>query len=395
LRKSFSFALATKRINRNTQKYQNESGADNLVLDNGILRGEGMKAGLRDLSLDFLRTLAVVGMMAAHTSRLIVPEIRSSWFVSVLHFEPVIPSAFLFLVGLSLALSRLSATSTSQWFLRQLKRALVLWVISFFFYAGEEGWRIPDIFIASGILCTIAISIAGISALLATPKPILGLCVFLLIGIAAFVGLDQYPKPWIMVRVGNSPMLPMGLFALCGALWGLSPGMEPTRCGQIWRWGAGVLCCAGVVLPWVYFGSDALFSKPLGRYDAARIFLDESGKVIRRIGYYNLRPLLAGVCLGIIGLILGLGRLAFARVSAVRPFYLGLGRHALVSYISHLAVLAVLVLTLGKKPLSIFGAGEGVFFGVVILGFVLARARDPGGWFYRPRIKPHKSNSGS
>src|SRR6186713_2129250 len=97
---------------------------------------------MRNIGLDALRTLAIVSMMAAHTSRMVEFDFRPVWCAWVLLLEPIIPSLFLLMVGISLtySLQRAREKSSSEksaatlWYFRQARRALVLWAIGILFY---------------------------------------------------------------------------------------------------------------------------------------------------------------------------------------------------------------------------------------------------------------------
>ncbi len=105
----------------------------------------------RNPGMDALRTLAILGMMAAHTSRLIVFESREAWSYWILLLEPLIPSLFLFLVGISLTYSIAKSENSRKWYARQARRALILWLIAALFSGLEYGIRLPDVLFASGI----------------------------------------------------------------------------------------------------------------------------------------------------------------------------------------------------------------------------------------------------
>ena len=59
----------------------------------------------RNIGLDATRTLAIIGMMASHTSRMIQFDARPAWCAWILLLEPIIPSLFLLMVGVSLTFS--------------------------------------------------------------------------------------------------------------------------------------------------------------------------------------------------------------------------------------------------------------------------------------------------
>lgn len=343
------------------------------------------RAGLggREAGLDAARALAVIGMMAAHTARLIPSDLRPGWARGVLLFEPIIPTLFLLMVGLSLARSLeaaiLRGATTGAWYARQARRAAILWAISSLFYVLELGARFPDFVTASGILANIAyaILIAGgllaLSALPALPglpparwSPALAPAAALAAGTAIFVYLDARGARVFAVNAGNAPFLPLWLFALAGAAWGASGRAPVARAARVAVATLGAALAAWLILR---HGAEALFTKPVGRSDAGRDLAAPllGGGEALHVAYYNLRPVLAVTCLGIqlaaltlLGAVLrkvpeGAARVAFA-----------LGRRALDAYILHLALLAVLVVSFGKQPLDGV-TGSAVLIGVIIV----------------------------
>jgi hypothetical protein len=359
-----------------------------------------MRSSPRDHGMDALRTLAVLGMMASHTSRLVVLEARPAWSYWVLLLEPIIPSLFLLLVGLSLArsfdASRARSLSGAEgrgqgpgaWYARQLKRAAILWGISVVFYTAELGFRLPDALTASGILANIAYAIILVGGLLVLPRRTFGLATTLVAGTGLFVWLDVTEQRVFAVNIGNSPFLPLWLFALGGAWWatafrsgsggvgfpveGRPYGIRTTHASSLRRWvGIGLGILAGVTGIWLIarYGVEPLFTKPFGRSDAGRtVAAPFYGGAPLYLGYYNLRPLLALCCLG-----LQLGALTVLRaaLTKIREGAAGslfaLGRHALGAYILHLALLAILVVTRGPRPLTAPWQGTAVWGALAVI----------------------------
>lgn len=402
----------------------------------------------RDLALDLLRTLAIIGMMAAHTARLIIPDARPEWARLVLLIEPLIPSLFLFLVGLSLVHSFEAARSRGEsaraWYGRQLRRAAGLWVVSAVFFALEMGIRLPDMLLAGGILANIAYAIVLTGALLAlpaaAPRPRSdGLRVTVLLaalagGGALFTALDLNGARVHPVNIGNSPFLPLWLFTFAGALWGTltfragppfsvrpcapraaiaaaatpdatattpqkpqpaAPGtasLRPVRrlTTLIAGLAAAALALTAVILI-LRYGLDILFTKPFGRSDASRLVpAPVYGGSTLVVGYYNLKPVLALTCLGLHLAALLILQALFRAISGIAAdrgdgptalpvpdapdapgaplkHVLSLGRHALLAYILHLALLATLVVVTGaRQPLQTGLQGTGVLTAVVV-----------------------------
>jgi hypothetical protein len=338
--------------------------------------------------MDALRTFAVLGMMAAHTSRLITQDARPTWSKWVLLLEPLIPSLFLLLVGLSLSLSReasrLRGQSSGTWYVRQLKRAAVLWVISAVFFSLELGVRLPDALTASGILANIAYAIVIVGGLLVLPGRGIFLALAWIVGICVFTWLDAAGHRMFPVNLGNAPFLPLWLFAMAGALWGSTFGSAPTgraAHGPPVRWlipTIGVL--AGLIAIWLIarYGIDALFTKPLGRSDAGRLTAAPiHGGEPLQVAYYNLRPILALACLSLqIAMLTLFGTILKSIKEGAATVVFALGRHALGAYILHLALLAVLVVLGGRQPLSAGWQGVFVWIAVATICLIWAIFRE-------------------
>jgi hypothetical protein len=336
----------------------------------------------RDNALDALRTLAVLGMMAAHTSRLVVVDMRPDWSRWVLLLEPVIPTLFLLLVGLSLARSRAGAQARGQtggtWYARQLKRAAILWGISAVFFTLELGFRLPDALTASGILANIAYAIVIVGGLLVARAETVrrvALAAVWIGGTALFMWLDANGQRVFPLNIGNSPFLPLWLFALAGALWATIPRAEPAGKGQGMPLPYGVLgtglgVAAGLIAVWLIarHGVDALFTNPLGRSNAGRLTpAPVYGGAALHVGYYNLRPVLAAACLGLqLGALVLLSFLLKPMREGGARILFALGRHALGAYILHLALLAVLVVIGGRQPLREGWQGTVVWIVLVV-----------------------------
>jgi hypothetical protein len=353
----------------------------------------------RDHGMDALRTLAVIAMMASHTARLISFDLRPAWAQMVLLLEPITPTLFLLLVGLSLARSyerfhhkayeRGQVADTSAWYLRQLRRAGILWLISGVFFTLELGFRLPDVITASGILATIAYAIVVIGGLLAMPTgtlprwlPLLSVW---LVGVALFLWIDATGRGIFILTTGNSPLLPLCLFALTGALWGRfftsNPSAFPAAPSSTPRWLAPVLGISLVLIALALiarYGLEPLFSKPLGRSDAGRLVpAPFYGGGTTYLGYYNLRPVLALASLGIqLGCLVILGGLFLKLPERAAAFGFALGRDALVAYILHLALLGVLVVATGERqPLTEAWQVSAVWVTLIVTCMIFARWR--------------------
>jgi hypothetical protein len=188
------------------------------------------------------------------------------------------------------------------------------------------------------------------------------------------IGLDAQGRTLFALNGGNSPLLPLFPFACLGALGALAleGGGRAAR--------AALVTVALLTLGWLlhlHRFAD-IFSTPLGRYETARTLVTYNGRirVERLIPYYNLRPIL-------IPMIASLVALAYAVLAVFRPvldkagrFLLPMGRRSLDVYILHLSLLAILVVSGGKRPLKETWQGDATVLAVIAVCYAWTVARD-------------------
>lgn len=335
----------------------------------------------RDAAMDALRMLAVLLMVASHTSRLVAWDERRAWSRWSLVVEPLTASLFLILVGASLVQSREKArrngVAPAAWLRRQALRAAALWAVSIAFYTVSEGFHFPDAVFLSGILCTIAYTILGVGLLLASPRPLPAVGAASAVLAVAYVWLDLRGMRYFALSAGNSPLLPLSLFGYVGALGAMLLRLRGRGAALL---AAVAVAAAAAVLAYLVsrYGFVGIFTKPIGRYETARVFLSgpEGARVEKSIPYYNLRAILSPV-------ILASTVLLYALLAASRPLLdrasgplLRLGRRSLDVYVLHLAVLAALVAAGGKRPLKEAWQGDAVYLGVLALCYAWVWGRD-------------------
>jgi uncharacterized membrane protein len=340
----------------------------------------------RDTALDALRLIAVLLMIASHTTRLIAWNERRGWSFFSLLIEPLTASLFLILVGASLVHSARAyrvrgdaegEAGWSGWYRKQAIRAGALWAVSCLFYTLEDGFHLPDAVTMSGILATIAYTgLAGMFLVTARrPVPVLLAVTAALIGLQ--IWLDMRGRTLFALNGGNSPLLPLFPFACLGALGALAleRGGRSARAALV----TAALLTLGCLLHRHSFAD--IFSAPLGRYETARTITVNNGRirVEKTIPYYNLRPVL-------IPMISALVVLAYAFLAVLRPwldkagrYLLPMGRRSLDVYILHLSLLAILVVSGGKRPLKQTWQGDATVLAVIAIcyGWTVGRDRFP------------------
>lgn len=333
---------------------------------------------VRDTALDALRTVAVLLMIASHSTRLIVWDERRDWSRWSLVIEPFTASLFLLLVGASVVQSWRKAQTAgvprAAWLKKQGIRALALWALSSVFYLVSDGPNLPDVLVLSGILCTIAYTSLAASLLVSGRRPIIALALLAAAMGAVFAWLDLEEHRVFILNAGNSPLLPLSLFGILGALATAGLFAKPRLVKPVLL-GASVLALAWLL--WLHPFQE-LFTKPVGRYETARIFMLGEGESLREksIPYYNLRVILAPAILSLAALLYALFSVLRPLLDKIAAWAFRLGRRSLDVYILHLACLSLLVVVGGKRPLKQTWQGDAVVISVTILCYLWVWGRD-------------------
>jgi hypothetical protein len=331
----------------------------------------------RDTALDALRLIAVLLMIASHSTRLIVWDERRAWSRFSLLIEPLTASLFLVLVGASLVHSRRAAqargSDPSAWMRKQALRSAALWAFSCLFYFLEDGFRLPDVLTMSGILATIAYTGLLGMWLVSVPRPAPALAAACAALTALHLGLDRSHTLVFGLNAGNSPMLPLFLFACLGALGTLALDAPRAVRGALV---AAALAALALILH--RHGFADVFSKPLGRYETVRSFVKEGSGTRSQedIPYYNLRPILVPMIASLVVLLYAALALARPWLDKAQRFLLPMGRRSLDVYILHLSLLAILVLKGGKRPLKLAWQGDAVILIVIAVCWGWVAGRD-------------------
>jgi hypothetical protein len=331
----------------------------------------------RDNAMDALRLIAVLLMIASHTTRLVDWDVRREWSRFSLLIEPLTASLFLFLVGASLAQSWFASRERGRagWYRKQAVRAAALWALSCLFYTLEEGrFHLPDAVTMSGILATIAYTILLGMILVSSPRPILSLLAMSAVLAGLHVWLDVHGQKVFILNGGNSPLLPLFLFACLGALgcFGLEYGGRAARLSLA----AAALATAALILHRHSFHD--VFSKPLGRYETVRTLAWMKGetRMERNIPYYNLRPILVPMIASLIVLLYAVLAMLRPVLDKTARWLLPMGRRSLDVYILHLSLLAILVVRGGKRPLAQAWQGDVSLLCVIAVCYLWVMGRD-------------------
>ncbi|OUR87074.1 hypothetical protein A9Q81_26790 [Gammaproteobacteria bacterium 42_54_T18] len=189
------------------------------------------------IGLNIFRAVAVIMMIIAHSIRiqgnftflLKHPDKQTFWDQCLLFFiqvEPIISAQFLFISGFSLTLSlskvlKTTPISKRRWLFSLSPKLILLYLVSVIFFIGDNGIQLPDLFVSSGILSIIAISMALTGSMLITPKPIITLTLAIaVVTMTAFV-LEQSKTSIIGLNAGAGGAIPLISMTFIGAIIGI------------------------------------------------------------------------------------------------------------------------------------------------------------------------------
>jgi uncharacterized membrane protein len=340
----------------------------------------------RDQALDATRTVAIVLMIACHVSRLISKKIRPDWMEFCMLIEPLCQGLFLAMVGVSLTYSKhlFQQKNRSGWKRKQFKRGLELYGIALLFFFSQHGWQWPYLFINSGILMTIALSIVMWTILLSRSIPFWGL---LTIGLTLF-GIDHLLEAVefqsAFINSGAGPFFTHCVLSSYGVIAGAL--LIKGNSKQLSFLVITMILFAGISLSQHTF--TELFSYPFGRKDFSLVYFKASsgpeqlwkiasGIELKRTTkfYYNYRvglaPMLMAMCTGVYLFF----RILRPITSLLSPLWL-IGKHSLGIYILHLIIIALITIIVGKvryftTPMGI----NGCFFCITLVCYIYAWAK--------------------
>lgn len=329
------------------------------------------------IGLNIFRAVAVIMMIIAHSIRiqsnfsflLKHPDKQSFWDQCLLFFiqiEPIISAQFLFISGFSLTLSlskvltHTPIISKRQWLFSLPPKLILLYLVSVVFFIGDNGIQLPDLFISSGILSIIAISMALTGSMLVTPKPLITLTLAVTAVTLAALALEQSKTSIIGLNAGAGGAIPLISMTFIGAIIGILYQRFHNN---------GLFAAAAVGC---FIGLLSITSQAPWTVDVKSEFLlfygDPVTAVLHSIqhalGIGDIRPIKVNAHFwnhssiflfrvsGGLTFVLVIFMLAFAnskKSSKVTHVLNDVGKHALFVYIFHLVLLGVLEVT-GIKP---------------------------------------------
>lgn len=342
--------------------------------------------------LDGLRTLAFLAMVATHGARLIEPSTRGPWCAVALLLDPLIQALFMGLVGASLPWSWSAAQGRGldrpRWLRARARRAGQVYLVGVLLFFFDKGPQLPYLLLAPGILADIALAILLLSPLAAGRFAVpgsLGLAGALYLAQAAMARWELF-VPLPPINAGNAAWLPN----LPMAALGLAAG-RLLHDGQHRRLMLAVspLLLAGLCLA-IRYGPAALLGYEQGRVTSTVVYQGRGhgagialamlrGEALagRGVEYFN-STLLAQPFVLSLAVLLFLALRGSRRLWRRAEGWLFLpGRHSLMAYALHLALLGLPVAALGRaRPFQAPGQGEVWLLGVVLIVWIVAAATE-------------------
>ncbi len=259
--------------------------------------------------------------------------------------EPYIAASFLFVVGMSLVLSREHArASSAKWLARLARRAAGLLALSMLLFIAHYGFELPDLLVSSGILSAIAGAVVLTGACLVTARSVLWLTVasMAIVGVTAW--LDHTHAAVSGLNAGPGGMFPLLAFACWGALVCIAYRRHGARALGVATALAAVVTAAALATraPWTTL-QTSYYADRGGEVALLHLAAHPAG-ALEPMDFWNHSAV------GALGLSLPLAATTWLVVgNGTRIVALGVtvplelvGRHALAAYVMHLVLLGAL-----------------------------------------------------
>lgn len=295
----------------------------------------------------------MLAMTSTHAQRILAPNVRPAFGQFLMDWEPVIPTLFTLLLGVSLAISLGRCTDLAGWKHRQQQRALWLWLLSAALFFVHFGPQWPSLLFSTGILQCLGICVLAVSLCAPSGGLSLGIGGALFL---AWMGMEGQGSHIDGLNQGSFPIFPYLPFALLAFGW-----VRATSERRWLRWvlavsGGGATACLWALLGWGHLGVDGSgvvlnrqvfhFTRP-HQGDGFTLAADLLRGVPSwpvELSFWHTQPRLA------LFLLAACGTAAFAISRFVRfcpkPFALLslAGRHSLTYYVLHFAGLGAFLL---------------------------------------------------
>lgn len=324
---------------------------------------------MRKKYIDLAREIALFYMFFQHGVLMILRQSENAGAIYFLNeIVPFCSALFLFLAGYSIVLSLKKAGVYSynlRNFTHFIKRGVILCAASSVLFFIENGFQVPDIFIASGILNTIGIFIIISSALLFLPYKRILFTVLTISATIVYVYFDLKEIYFVPFNYGYEPVFPTILYGFIGITFGLLIDRVENKSK---REKTFYLCIAliGAVIHLVFsfkYGFLKVFFTEYGRYTVERIFSEKyliTSLFFGGYEYSNFQALIWNFRTN--AFFAGLGSTFFLIGSLyfMEGFFQKYlpknifipGKYAFINYFYHLTILAILTQTAGFNSLG-------------------------------------------
>lgn len=324
---------------------------------------------MRKKYIDLAREIALFYMFFQHGVLTVLKQSDNSGAIYFLNeIVPFCSALFLFLAGYSLVLSLKKCGVYSynlQNFTHFIRRGVILIAASSVLFLIENGFQVPDIFFASGILNTIGIFIIVSSAFLFIPYRRIFFTVFTISATIVYAVLDINKIYFVPFNYGYEPIFPTILFGFIGITFGLIVDSieEKSKLEKTFY-----LCLAliGVVIHLAFsfkYGFLKVFFTEYGRYTVERIFSEKyliSSLFYGGYEYSNFQALIWNFRTNSFIAALGSTFFLIGSLYFMENFFQKYlpkkvfipGKYAFINYFYHLAILALLTQTIGFNVLG-------------------------------------------
>ena len=311
--------------------------------------------------IDLMRQLALFYMFFQHGVLEVLTLRHSRIITLVADFVPICSAMFLFTAGFAAVISQKS--NFHQNVSSRLKKGILLIIASSILFIIECGFRLPDMIMASGILNTIGLFTITTIIVSLTPKQAnILICALWTIFLAVlFICLDMnhiYIFPFTNAYECIVPTIIYGYIGMTDALI-----YTRLKIKFLFHISTIIIGLAVLISMSMIFGLHECFDYTHGRYTVIRTFGAD------KLMVWNFNTVSFIASLGAVLLISGLCGLTeplWQQATAALPNIILLpGQHALSNYFYHLAVWAIIVVTLGFNSLS------EVWFWIVLTGLFI------------------------
>jgi len=313
--------------------------------------------------IDLLRLIAIFYMFFQHIVLGLLQQNENQGVVLFLfNIVPICPALFLFVSGFSVTILT-DKYEKSFLFKKLFKRGFSLIIISLFLFFFENGFQLPDIFFASGILNTIGLLIIVSSVIILLPYKIVLTSAVIAILLLIHIIFEILNVRIFPLNNGFEPLMPTITFGFIGLLFGLIHNYLDKRNFRIFIL---TTCFASLFLLIILFlfnnGFDVYSEN--GTYDIMRTFENKymyvtnlfeknyTGITEKFIWNYKVNNFFASLFAVFILFSAAYSAENFLR-KRLPDFFVLPGQFALINYVFHFLYLIIIIAVFGYNALSL------------------------------------------